>query len=156
MFDASNLTAADVMTRDCATVRPDNTLRQAARVMAERRVSGLPVVDAAGALVGMLTEADLVRPDEAAERRRDWWLTMLADGHDLAPEFMAAIAAGNRPVEKVMHREVVSVTELTPLREVARLIAAHNVRRVAVLRDGKLVGIVSRADLVRALAGGAG
>src|SRR5580700_7248767 len=78
MFDASNLTAADVMTAEVATVRPEATLRQAARVMAERRVSGLPVVNGAGAVVGLLTEADLVRPDEAAERRRDWWLTMLA------------------------------------------------------------------------------
>ena len=156
MFDASNLTAADMMTREVVTVRPDITLRQAARLMAERRVSGLPVVDAAGAVVGMLTEADLVRPDEAAERRRDWWLTMLADGHDLAPEFISAIAAGNRHVEQVMHRDVISVTEQTTLREVARLIAEHNIRRVVVLRDGKLAGIVSRADLVRALAGGSG
>jgi CBS domain-containing protein len=156
MFDASNLTAADVMTRDCATVRADSTLRQAARVMAKRQISGLPVVDATGAVVGMLSEADLVRPDEAAERRREWWLTMLAEGHDLAPEFVAAIAATGRPVENVMHRGVVSVDEMTPLRDVARLIGEHDIKRVVVLHDGKLVGIVSRADLVRALAGGAG
>jgi CBS domain-containing protein len=154
MFDAPNLTAADVMTANVATVRPDATLRQAARLMADRRVSGLPVVDGAGTVVGLLTEADLVRPDEAAERRRDWWLTMLADGHDLAPEFTAAIAASNRHVEQVMHRDVISVTETASLRDVARLIAEHNIRRLVVLRDGKLVGIVSRADLVRVLAGG--
>src|ERR1019366_6616764 len=100
MFDASNLTASDVMTRNVATVRLDSTLRQAARLMAEHGISGLPVVDATGAAVGMLSEADLVRPDEAAERRREWWLTMLAEGDDLAPEFMAAIAASGRPVEK--------------------------------------------------------
>jgi len=156
MFDASNLTAADVMTRDVASVRPDSTLRQAARLMAERDVSGLPVVDKAGAVVGMLTEADLVRTDENADRRRDWWLTMLAEGTDLAPEFMAAIAEGGRPVEKVMHRGVVSVTEVTSLHEVAKLISEHNIKRVVVLRDGKLAGLVSRADLVKALARGAG
>ncbi len=153
MFDASNLTAADVMTREVATVHPESTVRQAARLMTERRISGLPVVDAKGAVIGMVTEADLLRSDEAAERRRDWWLMMLADGNDLAPEFVAAIAESNRPVAKVMHQGVVSFTETTPLREVAGLISNRDIRRVVVLRDGKLVGIVSGADLVRALAG---
>lgn len=155
MFDTS-LTAADVMTRAVVSVNPDTTLRQAASLMATKGISALPVVDATGAVVGLVSDSDLVRPDEAAERRRDWWLAMLADGHDLAPDFLAAINAADRKVVQVMHKEVVSLAPTATLAEVAGLIAGKQVRRVLVLENGKLVGIVSRADLIKALAGKAG
>ncbi|ODU57487.1 MAG: hypothetical protein ABS99_04885 [Acetobacteraceae bacterium SCN 69-10] len=152
MFETSNLTAGDVMTTAVITVGPDTTLRQAARLMAGKDVSALPVVDAAGAVLGLVSDTDLVRRDEAAERRRDWWLAMLADGQDLAPEFLAAIAANDRPVAQVMQRDVVSVAATAPLAEVAGLISGKHVRRVLVVTDGKLAGVVSRADLIKALA----
>jgi CBS domain-containing protein len=156
MFDTTTLTAADVMTRDVVTVGPHTTLRDAAKLMEKRHVSALPVVDAAGAILGLVSDTDLLRLDPAAERKRDWWLAMLADGHDLAPEFLAAIRDTGRLVSQVMHPEVVSVAETAPLAEVARLIAGKQVRRVLVLRGSKLAGVVSRADLIRALAREAG
>ena len=154
MFDTSHLTAADVMTREVVTAHPDDTLRRAAQLMLKRGVSGLPVTDAQGRLVGLVSEADLVRPDDAAEQRFHRWLDILADGEELSPDILATIDAGNRPVAKVMRTDPITVSEQTPLREVANLVGRDNVRRVLVLRDGKLVGIVARRDLVRALASG--
>jgi CBS domain-containing protein len=154
MFDTSHFTAADVMTRDVVTVRPDDTLRRAAQLMIQRGVAGLPVVDVQGRVVGVVSEADLVRPDEAAERRVHRWLDMLADGEALAPELLATIDTANRPVAKVMRTDPIKIAETTPLREVANLVGRDNVRRVLVVTDEKLVGIVARRDLVKALASG--
>jgi CBS domain-containing protein len=152
LFNGSELVAADVMTRDVATVRPDTTLRQVARVLVSRRISGVPVVDEAGGLIGMVTEADLLKPDTAREERHHEWLRKLADGYDLAPEFAAAMQEINRPASAVMHRNVVCVSETTTLAEIADLMAKNAIKRVPVLRDGKLVGVVSRFDLIRAIA----
>ena len=154
MFDASNLTAADVMTRDVITARPDDTLRRAAQLMLKRAVSGLPVIDAVGRVVGLVSEADLVRPDDAAEQRFHRWLDILAEGQELSADLVATIDAGNRPVARVMRTDPITIAEDTPLREVANLVGRDNVRRVLVIREGKLVGIIARRDLVRALASG--
>ncbi len=154
MFEAMNLTAADVMTRDVVTVHPNDSLKRAARIMLERDVSGLPVVDNQGHVVGVVSEGDLIRPDEMAERRARWWLDVLAEGEQLSPEFLAAIQAVNRPVSKVMRTDVVSIGEHAPLREVAELIMRQNIRRVLVMDGPKLVGVVARRDLVKVLAHG--
>jgi len=153
MFDTTNYSAADVMTRDVVTVRPDDTLQRAAQLMLDRGVSGLPVVDVQGRVVGVVSETDLIRPDEAAERRVRRWLDILADGEELSADFLAAIDQVNRPVGSVMRTNPITVDEMTPLREVAEVIARDNVRRALVVKDGKLVGIVARRDLVKALAG---
>ena len=154
MFEAMNLTAADVMTRDVVTVHPNDSLKRAARIMLERGVSGLPVVDARGHVVGVVSEGDLIRPDEMAERRARWWLDVLAEGGQLSSEFLAAIQAVNRPVSKVMRTDIISVGEHAPLREVAELIMRQNIRRVLVMDGAKLVGVVARRDLVKVLARG--
>jgi len=154
MFEAMNLTAADVMTRDVVTVHPNDSLKRAARIMLERGVSGLPVVDARGHVVGVVSEGDLIRPDEMAERRARWWLDVLAEGEQLSSEFLAAIQAVNRPVSKVMRTDIISVGEHAPLREVAELIMRQNIRRVLVMDGPKLVGVVARRDLVKVLAHG--
>ena len=142
------------MTREVVTAQPTDTLRRAAQSMLKRAVSGLPVVDAAGRLVGLVSEADLVRPDDAAEKRYHRWLDILAEGEELSPRSSPSIDAGNRPVSKVMSKDPITVAEDTPLRDVANLVGRDNVRRVLVVKDGKLVGIVARRDLVRALASG--
>jgi CBS domain-containing protein len=152
MLDESVFTAGDLMTRDVAVVSPESTLLDAVKLMATRRISGVPVVDGGGAVVGMLTEGDLVRWHEGYTERQARWLDMLADGFELAPAFIEGIREQNRKVKNVMTPDVSVVTEEMPAREVAHLMHAKNIKRVPVMRGGKLVGIVARSDLVRALA----
>lgn len=152
MLDEAVFTAGDLMTRDVAVVHPEASLLEAVRLMARRQVSGMPVVDDNGAIVGMLSEGDLVRWHEGYTERQARWLDMLAEGHNLAPAFLEGIQEQHRKVKTVMSPGVTSVTEETPAREIARLMYAKNIKRVPVVRGSKLVGIVARSDLVRALA----
>jgi CBS domain-containing protein len=152
MLDEAVFTAGDLMTRDVAVAHPETTLLNVVKMMASRRISGVPVVDDDGVVVGMLTEGDLVRWHEGYTERQARWLDMLADGFELAPAFVEGIHEQHRKVKNVMTRGVTTVTEEIPAREVAHLMYVKNIKRVPVLRDGKLVGIVARSDLVRALA----
>lgn len=152
MLDEAVLTAVDVMTRDVAVVHPETSLLDAVKLMAKRHISGMPVLDGAGTIVGMLSEGDLVRWHEGYTERQARWLDMLAEGTELAPEFLAGIREQNRKVSTVMSPGAITVSEATPAREIAHLMHANDIKRVPVLRDGKLVGIVARSDLVRALA----
>src|SRR5262245_4748399 len=152
MLDEAAFTAGDLMTRDVAVVHPETPLLDAVKLMAQRRISGVPVVDNDGGIVGMLSEGDLVRWHEGYTERQARWLDMLAEGHDLAPEFMHGIQEQSRKVKMVMSPGAQTVTEDVPARDIARLMYANNIKRVPVVRDGKLVGIVARSDLVRALA----
>ena len=146
------MNAAEVMTRQPITAGPTMSVRDVAKLLLEHRISGVPVMDASGALLGIVSEGDLVRPpDVARDEQASWWLEVLAEGEDLALEFLAYVRAGDRLVRDLMTREVVTVEEETPLPEVARLLEEHRIKRVPVLRQGRVVGIVSRADLVRAL-----
>jgi CBS domain-containing protein len=145
--------AASVMTREVITVGPDATVAEVAAVLAKHDISAVPVSDRSGILQGMLSEGDLMRPFGAAnEMRRAWWLGMLAEGTDLAPEFLDYLRVDRRRAKDLMIREVVSATERTKLSEIADLMGRHRIKRVPILRDGKLVGVVSRGDIVRALA----
>lgn len=152
MLEEAIFTAGDLMTRDVAVVRPETSLLDAVKLMAHRRISGMPVVDAGGAIVGMLSEGDLVRWHEGYSEKQSHWLEMLAEGSDLAAEFLAGIREQQHKVKSVMATSVVTVPENTPAREIASLMYGKNIKRVPVVRDGKLVGIVARSDLVRALA----
>ena len=152
MLDEAVFTAGDLMTRDVAVVHPETSLLEAVKLMAQRRISGMPVVDPTGAVVGMLSEGDLVRWHEGHSDRQSRWLDMLAEGYDLAPDFLEGIKSQQRKVKSVMMAGATTVTEDTPARDVARLMCDMHIKRVPVLRDGKLVGIVARSDLVRALA----
>jgi CBS domain-containing protein len=112
-------------------------------------------VDASGALLGIVSEGDLIRPrDVARDERASWWLEVLAEGEDIAPELLAYIRSGDRLARDMMTREVVTVEEQAPVPEIARLLEEHRIKRVPVLRQGRVVGIVSRADPVRALTHG--
>ncbi len=146
--------AASVMTRDVITVGPNAMVAEVAAKLAEHDISAVPVCDKDGTVLGMLSEGDLMRPFGAAnEMRRAWWLGMLAEGNDLAPEFLDYIRRDRRRAQDLMTREVITTTEQTSLSEIADLMSRHRIKRVPVLSDGKIVGIVSRADVVRALAG---
>ncbi len=152
MLDEAIFTAGDLMTRDVAVVHPETSLLEAVKLMAQRHISGMPVVDDAGKIVAMMSEGDLVRWHEGYTERQMRWLDMLADGCQLAPDFLKGIQEQQRKVRTVMSAGVTAVTEDTPARDVAHLMYEKNIKRVPVVRDGKLVGIVARSDLVRALA----
>jgi CBS domain-containing protein len=142
--------ARDVMTAAVVSVGPDTPMREIAKLLRDRGVSAGPVVDAAGAPIGMVSEGDLIGRDEAdRETHRDWWLSLFAEGGTLNVDFVASLGA--RKARDLMTAPVVTVGEDTEIREIARLLTAHRIKRVPVLRDGCIVGIVSRADLVRAL-----
>src|ERR1700690_2391771 len=144
--------AMDVMTTDVITVDPDTTVQDLARLLAERGISGAPVVDASGALVGVVSEGDLLHRTEIGtahrhrERRRSWWLDHFAS--DLARDY---VKSHGRTVRDLMTRNVVTVTEDTELADVAALLEAKRIKRVPVVRDGKVTGIISRANIVRAV-----
>ena len=147
------LYAANVMTSKVITAGPDDTIAHVAQLLARHHISAVPVCAADGALVGMVSEGDLMRSfGTETENRRAWWLRMLAEGTELAPAFLAAVRQDQRHVKDVMTTRVTTVAEGTPLREIADLIVQHRIKRVPVVRDGKVVGIVSRADLVRVIA----
>ena len=152
MLEDGAFTAADLMTRDVATVTPETPLRDAVALMAARHVSGLPVVDTDGALVGMLCEGDLVRWHEGYSQRQARWLDMLADGFALSQDFLEGMRSEQNRVRGVMTPGVVTVTEDMHASRIASLMHDKHIKRVPVVRDGRLVGIVARSDLVRALA----
>ena len=145
------MNASDVMIRTLLSVRPDATVAEAIRTMLDNRISGLPVIDEAGRLVGILTEGDLLRRGETGtERQRSRWLEILMGPGRLAGEY---VRTHGRKIGEVMTRDVVSVTLDTPLKEVVELMERHCIKRVPVLHGEVLVGILSRADLLRALLG---
>jgi CBS domain-containing protein len=152
MLDEAVVTAADIMTRDVAVVQPETPLLAAVKLMASRRISGLPVVDDVGTILGMVSEGDLVRWHEGYTEKQAHWLDMLADGFQLAPSFLEGVRAERHKVKAVMSPGCVSVSETTLARDIATLMHTKGIKRVPVLRDGKLVGIVARSDLIRALA----
>ncbi|MBV8401321.1 MAG: CBS domain-containing protein [Acetobacteraceae bacterium] len=152
MLEESAVTAGEIMTRDVAVVHPESSLLDAVKLMASRRVSGLPVVDQAAKLVGIITEGDLVRWHEGSSEREQRWLDMLAEGLQPASAFVEAIRAEHNRVKAVMSGKVTTVTEETPARQIAALMHDKDIKRVPVMRDGRLVGIVARSDLIRALA----
>jgi CBS-domain-containing membrane protein len=142
--------AVDVMVRDVVTVGPDADVAEAIRLLAEHDVSALPVVDTDGNIVGVISEADLIQREEmSTEKHHPWWLEAFTPAATLAEEF--AKSHGRR-VSEVMSDHVVSASEDASLSEVAALLEKHRIKRVPILRDGKLVGIVSRSNLVQALA----
>ena len=142
--------AIDVMTSEVISVDANATVTAVARLLAERGISAVPVVDKANQVIGMVSEGDLLhRAETGTERRRSWWLDMMASTNKLAGDY---IKSHSRKVKDVMTRKVLSVTEATPVADIALLLETNRIKRVPVVRDGKLVGILSRANLVRALA----
>jgi CBS domain-containing protein len=141
--------AADVMTFGAASIRADAPVEEAARVMLQHHISGLPVVDNNGDLIGMVTEGDLLRREaSASHRERPRWLELLNSVKPVDGPRLAHLAT----VAEVMTRAVVAVSEDTSVQEIADILQRHHIRRVPVVRGGKVAGVVSRADLLRGLA----
>jgi CBS domain-containing protein len=144
--------AADIMTTDVITVDPDMTVQALAALLAASGISGAPVVDPSGRLVGIVSEGDLLHRAEIGTarrhrvRRRSWWLD-----HFAADQARDYVKSHGRTVKDLMTRDVATVNENTELAEVAALLEAKRIKRVPVMRDGKMVGIISRANIVRAV-----
>ena len=144
--------ARDVMVRAVVTTSPDTTVEELARLMINLRISGVPVMDRDGRLVGIVTEGDLLRRIETGtERHRPRWSEPFSSNSRLAAEYIKSHA---KRVADIMTREVFSVEELATLGEIADLLETKHIKRVPVVHDGKIVGIVSRADLLKVLASG--
>lgn len=149
------MNARELMTRHVLTVPANAAVREIARLLLEHAVSAVPVVDKTGMPIGMVSEGDLIsRTDSDREKRRDWWLTLLAEGEELNPEFLSNLRRIDKTAQDVMSAPLVTAAEETDARELARMLQAHRIKRVPILRDGRLVGIVSRADLLHAVAEG--
>jgi CBS domain-containing protein len=141
--------AADVMVSPVITVTPDTSVADAADALLTNRISAVPVVEN-GALVGIVSEGDLMRRAEAGtERRRSWWLELFTRNDAIAADYVKSHA---RKVGDVMTLHPVTVSEETPLTEIANILEARQIKRVPVMRDRKVVGIVSRANLLQAFA----
>jgi CBS domain-containing protein len=146
--------AMDVMTTNVITVAPDLSVQELAALLSNHGISGAPVVNAAGDLVGIVSEGDLMHRAETGTerrivRRRVRWLDSVALDRDLARDY---VKAHGRTVGEIMTPEVITVDETAELDAVAELLETKRIKRVPVVHDGKLVGIISRANLVRALA----
>lgn len=141
--------AHDIMTPDVICVGPDMPVTDIAKLMVENRISAVPVVKD-GKLVGIVSEGDLFRRAElGTEHRRSHWLEIFASGTTLASEY---VKSRGQTAEHVMTRDVVTVAPATSLRDVADLLETRHIKRVPVLDGDRLVGIVSRANLIQALA----
>lgn len=137
------------MTCDVITIDADRPVVEVARLLLDRRISAVPVVDPTGRLLGIVSEGDLLRRVETdTERRRSGWHALLASNWSLAAEYVKSHAGR---AADIMTRDVVSVSETTTLGDITDIFEDRKIKRVPVTRDGKVVGIVSRADLLRAL-----
>jgi CBS domain-containing protein len=142
--------AADIMTRTVVSVDPDLPLAEVAKLMLGRGISAVCVVERDGGLIGMLSEGDLLhRAEIKTETSRSWWLRAVAGDDELAADY---VKCRGRKARDVMTRTPVSVSESTPISEIVAILDENHIKRVPVVRDGRVVGIVSRANLLRAFA----
>jgi CBS domain-containing protein len=144
------MNAGDVMIREVVTIGPDTPVLQIVQLLLSRGISGVPVVDEDGGLVGVVSEGDLLRRVEiGTEKHRGSWRAFFTGTATLAEEYVRSRGTVARDI---MTHEVVSVTRATPLGDIAELMESRHIKRVPVLEDGKLVGLVSRSNLLRAFA----
>ena len=145
--------ARDIMTPTVLSIRPDASVAEMVQLMLDNRISGLPVVDDHGELVGIVTEGDCLRRAETGtERKRPRWVQFLIGPGRLADEY---VRTHSRKVAEVMTQPAITITEETPLEEIVHLMETRRIKRVPVVRDRKVVGIISRANLLQALASAA-
>lgn len=142
--------AAEIMVKDVVTTGPEASVQELATLMLERRISGLPVVDGSGRLLGIVSEGDLIRrPEIDTDRVKLGWLRLLLSDEARARDF---VKSHGRKAREVMTQPAISVAADAPLAEVVRLMARHRIKRLPVVDKGRLVGLVTRTDLLRAVA----
>lgn len=141
--------ARDIMTTPVVTVGTETPVMAVAHLLVERRISGVPVVDAENTVLGMISEGDLLRRAEiATEKQRSSWLELFVSGAQLASEY---VQAHGRTADEIMNHEVVKVEPETPIATIVDIFERHGINRVPAVNDGKLVGIVSRGNLIQVL-----
>jgi CBS domain-containing protein len=139
---------ADIMTREVVSVRPETPVREVAQTMLERRISGVPVVDGDARVLGIVSEGDLIRrPEIETDRPGRGWLSLFVSDEERARDF---VKSHGRRAREVMTQPAICVTPETALTEAVRLMERHHVKRLAVVEEGRLAGLVTRADVVRA------
>jgi CBS-domain-containing membrane protein len=144
------MNAADVMVTSVITVGPDANIQEVADLLLRHRISAVPVVGGNGEIVGIVSEGDLInRPESETMHHRSWWLDALASNEALAADY---VRSHSRRVTDVMTREVITASPETPVADVAALLEKHRIKRVPIVRNGRIVGIVSRANLLQGLA----
>jgi CBS domain-containing protein len=147
--------ARDVMTAKVISVGPDQPTRKIAQLLLDHGISAVPVVNSDGTPIGMVSEGDLIGRNEPERlARHDWWLSFFTHDQKLHDDLKARMQATDRTAWDVMTAPVVTVAEDTEIGQIAQLLTIHHIKRVPVLHDGAIVGIVSRADLLRAVADG--
>jgi CBS domain-containing protein len=145
--------AGDCMSAPAITVGPDDPARRVVELLIEHRISGLPVVDADGYPVGVVSEWDFVADPRRHERSRELWLALLSEGQAMNETYLAALDQEFGKVRRFMTAPTLTVDERAPIAEVAETFERLRARRVVVTRDGKVAGVITRADLMRAFAG---
>jgi CBS domain-containing protein len=143
--------AKDLMSSPVITVPPDMPARDIARCLIKNGISAVPVVDESGAPLGIVSEGDLLgRTETDREARRDWWLALAAG--EQAADLLSSLGNGSQTAREIMVSPVLTVGEEMDSREIARMLASYRIKRVPVVRHGRVVGVVSRADLLQAVA----
>lgn len=141
--------ADDIMSMNVISVSPGTDIHEIAKTLLVNRISAVPVVDDRGKLLGIVSEGDLIRRRESGTARHtSWWLRLLQNPNELAQEY---VKTHGRTAKDVMTRKVITVTEETSVSEIAEILEKNRIKRVPVVHDGKVVGIVSRANLLHGL-----
>lgn len=144
------MNASDVMVHDVVTVGPDDEVSEAVKLLVDHDISALPVVDQERRVIGILSEGDLLHREEiGTEKHRPWWLEAITPASALAFDY---VKSHGRKVAEIMSEHVISADEDASLAELASLLEKNRIKRLPILKDGRLVGIVSRANLIQALA----
>jgi CBS domain-containing protein len=151
------MNASDVMITDVTTVKPNTKVQEVAEILVTKQISGMPVVDDSGKVVGMISEGDLLRRSAEGAWPKVWgppprqgWVRLLVDGDDLETEY---VNQPHRRVAEIMTYDIISADPETSVSDIAILLVRHRIKRVPIVRSGKLVGLVSRANIIEALAG---
>ena len=147
------MNACEVMTSPVISATANTPVRDIAQLLLKNHISAIPILDYTGAPIGMVSEGDLIGRDETERKaQREWWLALLAEGESLSSDFLSGLRRPERVASEIMSKPVVTVGDDTDTAEIARLLTTYRIKRVPVVRDGRVVGIVSRENLLRWMA----
>jgi CBS domain-containing protein len=149
MAEERSMKAREIMTRDVVTVTQSTSIAEIATLLVRNKISAVPVMSDDNRIAGIVSESDLMHRDETGTDHPKWWLELFLSADGRARDY---VKSHGLKAENVMTRTVISVSEDADVANIADILESHRIRRVPVLRDGNLVGIISRSDFVRALA----